>query len=530
MTEFSLLVTGASGLVGMSVLQSLRKRHRIFALARGTPADPDLLEYDNISWLQADISNRESLGKAMAFIREQGGVDYVLHFAAFYDFNYDENPLYQRTNIEGARNLLEECRELPGLRRFIFASSLAACRFPEPGERLTEDTPLLAEHAYARSKRAGEEMLQEYSRYFRCCSVRFAAVFSDCCEYPPLYVLLRTWTGRSWRSRFLPGRGQTAVPYIHVHDLVRMMQRIIRLCPELPWMTTFIASPDKPTPLIDLFRLTTRLYSGKRVRPLLLPRWLAGAAVLGLDLLGRLVGRRPFERPWMIRYFDRQMAVDASRTREILGWRPSERYSVERRLLFLIERMKSYPQEWQKKNERRIRKPTSHPQLEMYEVMHDLRERLVQECVRHVLDPARRNVFPHYHELPVEDFYKEVVAIYQFLCVSVRTKDRMSVLAYAREIAYVRHSHGFDAAEATLAVRAMGEIIQRELAAHPQLRGMKAAIHDAVGLTFRMLADEIEGIFEDIGADEEIQDEVVLPCDPKSRQAFLDSLVRLDVN
>ena len=36
-------------------------------------------------------------------------------------------------------------------------------------------------------------MLAEYAREFPATIVRFAALFSDWCEYPPLFMFLETW-------------------------------------------------------------------------------------------------------------------------------------------------------------------------------------------------------------------------------------------------------------------------------------------------------------------------------------------------
>ena len=101
------------------------------------------------------------------------------------DFTGLVHPEYQRTNVDGLRNVLELCRELrPDT--FVFASSLAACAFPPPGKPLTEDSPPDGDHIYAATKRVGEAMVKEYERSFPSVIVRMAAFFSDWCEYPPL--------------------------------------------------------------------------------------------------------------------------------------------------------------------------------------------------------------------------------------------------------------------------------------------------------------------------------------------------------
>ena len=45
------------------------------------------------------------------------------------------------------------------------------------------------------------------------------------------------------------------------------------------------------------------------------------AGMAARDVLGRMTGRRPFERAWMARYIDRPLTVDARATYELPDWR-----------------------------------------------------------------------------------------------------------------------------------------------------------------------------------------------------------------
>jgi len=92
-------------------------------------------------------------------------------------------------------------------RHFVFSSSVAACRLPAAGRALNEDSPADGEHVYARTKRIGEQMVREFSDSFSPIILRFAALFSDWCEYPPLFMFLDTWLSRAWNQRILGARG-----------------------------------------------------------------------------------------------------------------------------------------------------------------------------------------------------------------------------------------------------------------------------------------------------------------------------------
>ena len=65
--------------------------------------------------------------------------------------------------------------------------------FPRAAGCWTEKSPPDGDHVYAVSKRLGEEMLAEFDDCIPSCIVRLAAVFSDWCEYAPLYIFIETW-------------------------------------------------------------------------------------------------------------------------------------------------------------------------------------------------------------------------------------------------------------------------------------------------------------------------------------------------
>ena len=94
---------------------------------------------------------------------------------------------------------------------------------------LTEDSLPDGEHVYAVTKRIGEEMLAEYDEEIPSCIIRLAALFSDWCEYAPLYIFLETWLSKVWNSNIIGGRGTTAIPYMHVREMGPFIRKILEL-------------------------------------------------------------------------------------------------------------------------------------------------------------------------------------------------------------------------------------------------------------------------------------------------------------
>ena len=224
----NLLITGASGFIGKHLLADLKHSHRIFAVARG-PADlVGVPSHPHIEWLQADISDKSDATALLQRLQIPGGIDYVIHLAAYYDFTGKNAPEYQRTNVDGMQNVLEISREL-NPRRLIFSSSVAACDFTRPGQVIDENTPPNGHNWYARSKRLGERMLEEYRDSFHFIIVRFAALFSDWCEYEPLYYFLSKWLSPGWRNRILAGMGESAIPYLHIREAIPILIKLLAM-------------------------------------------------------------------------------------------------------------------------------------------------------------------------------------------------------------------------------------------------------------------------------------------------------------
>ncbi len=492
----AILLTGASGFIGRYFIQALKEHYIIYAIARRSQHQVKIDPHPNIKWLQVDISHQDMLKGVISTLKKQGPVDFVLHLAGYYDFEYNDCPQYQSTNIDGTRYLLEGVKEL-GIKRFIFASSLAACNFPAPGGLIDEKTPPDAEYPYAVSKKAGEEMVKEYSKHFNCSIVRLAAVYSDWCEYGPLYMFLSTWLSRQWNARILGGKGLSAIPFIHVKDLIKLFVIILEKNLHLPRLDTYNASPDGSTTHMELFEIATRYYFRKTVKPYHVPKFLAYPGVIARDILGRMIGNPPFEKPWMLKYMDLKLHIDSQYTRKTLEWEPTPRLMMNRRLLFLIEHMASSPHEWHQKNQAALKHAALQPDYLIYERMLALKDQLLNECKNYLLSPSRSLEFRNYQRLGPEKVKWYLGTLLQLMTSAVRTGDRMLMLNYARDLGQLRFQDGFKVDEVRMALEGMGDIVIHHLTSAPELKGLKQLIHNHIGLTIQLAVDELEDAYEE---------------------------------
>jgi nucleoside-diphosphate-sugar epimerase len=491
------IMTGASGFVGRHLLDEVKESCQIFGLGRRSQHECGAPIHPNITWTQIDIGDREPLAEVFERIGTDGGADVLLHLAAHYDFTGEEHPEYWRTNVEGLRNVLELSKGL-GLRRFIFASSVAASQFPPPGGALTETSPPDGEHIYAVTKRLGEEMLGEYSSHFPTCIVRFAALFSDWCEYPPLYVFLETWLSRRWNARLLGGRGESAVPYLHVRDATLAL-RTLMAHPELPQEgEVFAVSPDRAVSHRELFASSTMAGLGQNVRAICMPKVLCGPGMWSRDFLGRVLGERPFERPWMARYIDLKMTVNASRTRQRLQWAPRPRLEILRRLPFLLENRKTRPSEWNCVNLAAMKIVHEHPNLRIYRLLEEHEEQIRAAMTEQLLSPHGRLRLEHYERIPGHEHDWHHRLILHSLMNSIRTREKALFVSYCHDLAERRLAQGFKLEEVCFALTTLNEVCLKTLALKSGPVTLEQ-LDDYVTATIQFGIDEVEDVFEQGG-------------------------------
>jgi len=492
----SILVTGASGFIGRHFVIAVSEKFRLFCIARRSQKEVGIPYHDNIHWLQVDITNRKDLIDVFNYIKDQGGADYVLHLAGYYDFTLKENPAYEQINITGTHHILEMSKHL-GIKRFIFSSSLSACKFPPHSKAITEESPADAEFPYARSKRTAEKMIGKYSEVFPCSIVRLAAVYSDWCEYPMLYMLLKYWlSGNKPMSRIVTGCGESAVPYIHIKDLIKLFLRIIEISDILPRLAIYNASPQGSVSHNELFEAVTRYYYGQGYKPFRIPKFLAFLGLAVISFSGWINSKKTLEQPWMADYIDKKLSANASATYRALGWKPTPRYHILRRLLILTEKVTSHPTDWRFRNEILLQRVVYRKSTTIYDILTELRESLVQKIIKEIMKPEYEQRFPNYQKMDSETLKWYITLNYQLVTATVRTRDRAIIPAYAREIAHKRHFDGFGAKEVRDVWLLIGNTMKESLLTRPELKDSKQRVDDYMILTSQLAADEFEDTYE----------------------------------
>src|SRR5690554_2642327 len=113
------LVTGASGLIGSRLVESLQDKYQVIGLdIKGNPFPP--VKSENIGF---DITSEKSIQKGMERIRYAygGKIASVVHLAAFYDFSGEPSPLYEEVTVKGTERFLKALRNFK-VDQFVFSS------------------------------------------------------------------------------------------------------------------------------------------------------------------------------------------------------------------------------------------------------------------------------------------------------------------------------------------------------------------------------------------------------------------------
>ncbi len=487
-----ILVTGASGFIGRHLLDVLKEDFRIIGLARRSQIRCGAPFHDNISWHQVDIGDPATLETVFDEIRADGPVDIVIHLAAHYDFTGEDHPEYHRTNVEGLRNILEHCRILrPEV--FLFSSSVAACAFPPAGKALTEKSPPDGDHIYARTKAIGEKMLGEYGDAFPSVIVRFAALFSDWCEYPPLYMFLRTWLSKAWNARILGGRGESAIPYLHINDAIRFLTRVLHRHAELKNGEILIASPDGAVSHEQLFIESTQYHFEDAQSPIHTPKVLIKPGIQARCFAGRFSSERPFERPWMAKYVDLELTVDASRTRERLDWAPKRRLDILYRLPFLIENRKYDRIEWTRRNRDAMKQVRVRPNLKIHSLLQKHKQEIIEECTL-----ALREKFPRYNEVDDREHRWNHRLILRNLFNAIRMRMKIDFMSYCRDLAERRLEEGFTAEELVGALETVDRICIQALMRDKEAEDMHPYLYACITMTIRFGIDQVQETYDRI--------------------------------
>lgn len=167
MGQQKILITGAAGFIGSSLLEELIKKDKYYVVAVDnllTGKVENLPQSNPQKWkfIQTDVNNHKEISAVMMSEK----FDYVFHYAAVVGVKRTlANPLIVLQDIEGFKNILQLCVKTK-VKRIFFSSSSEIYGEPVEIPENEETTPLNARLPYAVVKNIGEVFVKSFYKEY----------------------------------------------------------------------------------------------------------------------------------------------------------------------------------------------------------------------------------------------------------------------------------------------------------------------------------------------------------------------------
>ena len=230
------LVTGASGLLGRTVVDRLRSRgDDVTVLQRGDAGLP-------VHQVRGDLSDSVAVQQAL------DGVDRVIHCAAKVSINGPEQE-FRRVNVEGTGTLLELSRDR-GVHSFVHVStpSVAHVGHAIHGDGARPADPAGARGAYARTKAEAELLALGYAASdFAVCAIRPHLIWGPGDEQLIGRIVARAAAGRL----FLIDHGYALIDTPYIDNAAASLLCALDRCSENSGRA-FVVSNGEPRTVAEL--------------------------------------------------------------------------------------------------------------------------------------------------------------------------------------------------------------------------------------------------------------------------------------
>lgn len=174
-----------------------------------------------------------------------------------------------------------------------------------------------------------------------------------------------------------------------------------------------------------------------------------------------------------------------------------QRHAITRRILYLIENLKSNPHEWHRRNQARLtRFLEQRPALILVEAMNRVQEKIVESVVKVISSPENGDQYKYYQQLPIERLQWYINVTYNNLLTAVRHGDRTIMINYGRDLAKARFGEGVTEQELCSVLNVIKGIITQELYKIPSLQDMKLLVNDYIAISIQLAIDEIKDTYD----------------------------------
>jgi nucleoside-diphosphate-sugar epimerase len=304
--------------------------------------------------VHVDITTDESVREGLGVILAHHGnrVASVIHLAAYYDFFGRPSPMYDEVTVKGTGRLLTGLSELGfTVEQFVFSSTMLVHRAGEPGEYITEESPVDPTWAYPASKVRTEQLIHEERGDIPAVILRISGVYDDVGHSIPIVNQIKRIYERDVTSRFYSGSTAHGQSFMHMDDLVDAIECIVERRSRLPSELILLLGEQEPISYDELQHTIARLALGRSFETVALPGFLSPLAKVGAWILDHVPGQEDFVKPWMIDRANDQYALDTTRARTLLDWTPKR--NLRDTLPKIMAALTTDPRRWYEENELR---------------------------------------------------------------------------------------------------------------------------------------------------------------------------------
>jgi nucleoside-diphosphate-sugar epimerase len=337
-----IVVTGSTGFIGSALINKLAGRFSLVGLDRAVTRQPP----PAAECICIDLTSEEAVAAALHRVWTAYGsrIASVIHLAAYFDLTGEPNPLYEEFTVGGTEKLLRALQQFE-VEQFIFASSMLAHKAGRPGDTVNEDSPLVSDLPYRASKIETERLIHMRHGPIPVVYLRPAGVYDDLCHNPFLANQIARIYEDDSIGHLYPGDARAGQSFLHLEDLTNAVVQLIERRKDLPFELALLLGESDVTGYGELQAEIGRLVRGENWKTRNIPKALAKA---GAWVQQDVLGEDSFIRPWMVDIADDHYAVDNTRARELLGWKPQ--HSLRETLPTMIDTLKADPVGWYQTN------------------------------------------------------------------------------------------------------------------------------------------------------------------------------------
>ena len=305
-----ILVTGATGFLGINLCNELVKRGYIVNALYRSEAKARFLKHKNIHLFKGDITDINSIENAIA------DCSYVFHMAAYAEVWSKTPDTFYKINYAGVQNVLDVA-EKAGVKKLVITST-AGVFGPSDNEIINENTRRKVNYfsLYEKTKAEAEELiLKRAARGLNVVIVNPTRVYGPGLMSTGNSVTKMIKLYTEGKFRFLPGNGNSIGNYVFVDDVIN--GHILALEKGIAGERYILGGEN--VSYVNFFKILSEI-SGKKYVLFKFPLYLMLIISFFMLLIAKGFGVKPLITPGWVRKYNYNWVLSSDKARKNLGY------------------------------------------------------------------------------------------------------------------------------------------------------------------------------------------------------------------